>query len=385
MNSKEPEDRAYRTIHLSGGRRAYSTLDKKLSIDPWRPDDASQHFEVTSQPYYAVFNQLLLLGFSPIGCDFAFEEMDRRHASPMYWRSYLPMGRREWPCNDLSDDWSGVAYAAIKAKDAACWDIANRLSHQMQVINWRLRELSEAYRKQLIVQLEGKPGQTGMRFSDTFTGLVYMAFESFLVDAGILRDYLAEFYASALQTKGVDIGAPKITTLKTLKKKYLDKSTDAAHVEVILRTATAEGGWVSELTAYRNLVVHAAPLSLADKSLFAVWTEVPLNGRMVPGLKVPLPENPAEVVKKRSDGSLFDDPNLAFATFANILEDSPKARDALDYAQSLARDLAFLSWHMITVSPYAPKLMHLTIVDGMGVEVEDQTEAGVPPGQTPAQ
>src|SRR5438105_3706009 len=87
--------------------------------------------------------------------------------------------------------WRQIAHAAFKAKRGRLWDSASRIAHQLRVCGWRLRQVSEAYRDQLWARSDGKFA-AGQHFQDQFTWLVYLAIQSFLLDACILRDYIAE-------------------------------------------------------------------------------------------------------------------------------------------------------------------------------------------------
>jgi len=55
--------------------------------------------------------------------------------------------------------------------------------------------VSDTYHDQLRSSTEGGSFRAGQRCEDAFTWLGYLALQTFLVDACVLRDYLAEFYA----------------------------------------------------------------------------------------------------------------------------------------------------------------------------------------------
>ena len=257
----------------------------------------------------------------------------------------------------------------MKAKNGYIWDLARRISHQSWLTNWRYRELSEAYRDHVVVGLKGGKGKTTGRFANEFTELVYSALQSFMIDACILRDNLAEFYWWHLRQGGYVKSSKTVTTMGGLLNGQFKaaKVPDRVH-SFILDGTTENTGWIWLLTEYRNLVVHVAPLTLADQVLFASWVETDVNGRSVVGVKLPLPKNPLALSKSRNDGSLFEDPAGTRATFANVMKDDANTLDCLQYATTVVSGLALLSWHTIFVSPIKPKMPEFHIVEGKIVE-----------------
>src|ERR1019366_8070066 len=201
-----------------------------------------------------------------------------------------------------------ISHNSHKRKKGRLWDLASRISHQMRVCSWRLRQISEAYREQLFAKYDGSEFRKGQRFEDGFTWLAYMSIQSFLVDACILRDYLAEFSAHFIYTSHQSRRAA-LTSMAALKKKILDTIADADAVTQFLKDATSDGGWLKELGEYRDLVVHSAPLAKAEQKLFAVCDVIDIGepGGSLPCVKFPIPENPQIISKMRATGSLSED------------------------------------------------------------------------------
>ena len=66
-----------------------------------------------------------------------------------------------------------------------------------------------------------KQTDAGKRFEDGFTKLAYIAIQSHLVDACILRDYLAEFLAGFVWPPAPGGASPQTTALSGLLKRVL--------------------------------------------------------------------------------------------------------------------------------------------------------------------
>ena len=235
------------------------------------------------------------------------------------------------------------------------WDVASRISHQIRVCEWRFRQLSEAYHDQLIAVIQSKRFKERNGVVDGFTWLGYLAFQAFVVDACVLRDYFAEYRALILPPESQ---LPvKVRRLKSLKQYYLDKIEPEAEADKLLASATVQGGWLFVLSAYRNLVVHYAPIASAGKDLFAYCVRGRLaNGGELPSIKLPIPQDPDDIIVKRSSGSHLEDPSLDYARFINALKDPESVPDGLDYAFSLIAELALLGLRLSEISPVAPQM-----------------------------
>jgi hypothetical protein len=196
-----------------------------------------------------------------------------------------------------------------------------------------------------------------------------LAFQAFVVDACVLRDYFAEYRALILSPESQ---LPlKVRRLKSLKKHYLDKIDAVTEADKLLVSATAQGGWLFVLSAYRNLVVHYAPIASAGKDLYAYCVPSRLaNGGELPSIKLPIPRDPDQIISNRTSGSYLEDPSLDYARFINALKDPESAPDGLDYAYALVTDLTLLGLRLSEISPIAPQ-MRKFVVTGDGEILED--------------
>jgi hypothetical protein len=184
-----------RTVHLLGGARATVEYGPDVLLFP--PNVQRRITALISPTFGSLLSMLQGHGLLPIAV--AARHPGRKGAGliPSDQRVFLLQGRNwSWACREQSDNWRGIAHAAMDAGDLALWDLAKRLGYQMEVCEWRLLQISHAYHEQLqAVHASRGPIQAGTRFEDGYTWHVYLTVQSFLVDCCILRDYLAEFVA----------------------------------------------------------------------------------------------------------------------------------------------------------------------------------------------
>lgn len=272
------------------------------------------------------------------------------------------------PLNLTSGD--DLAHAAIKRKNGELWDVAHRISHQLHVCDWRLRQVSDGYASALSVIVKTNRHNLSHGLYDQFVWLAYMALHSFLIDACILRDSLAEFRALTLQQSGVASWSGRISSLASLIKHYSRTAVTTSPIDAAISAAAKEEGWLRELGAYRDLVVHYAPIAHAANDMYAICTAVPIDGEFyLPSLKLPIPSNPAEIAKRRHTGEHVADPEQTYARFANALRDHSAAKDGLLYAHGALGLLAVLARDLLATAPFSPEIPVLTDKDVIGVEV----------------
>ncbi|WP_143498865.1 hypothetical protein [Pseudomonas sp. Irchel 3A18] len=352
-----------RELHLHGGGRILSGGGPKTTCRPNMVSNRS--LVITLRSFGSLYSDVKSLGLSIVGCDFYTNDDEVNGLDPPQWRSMNIAAKPLWLCNDQCNEWSFIAHSAFKQSKGLLYDIASRIDHQLRVCEWRLRQLSEVYEQQLKSRLREAPFLAGKQFLDGYTSLCYLALQSFLVDACVLRDYLSEFYYEAI-VKVVDADASKITTLNRLLKRWKQHPpTDPAGKE--LRASAQLGQWLFELGAYRDLVVHVAPLANAGRTLFAVTRTIEMpHGESLPAIKLPLPSNPADLTKERVTGRYFQDPDLGFARLKNIIENTPDSRDSLEYAHLCMQKLGAVASSVSKVSPVAPEMPLIASKDIVG-------------------
>lgn len=365
MRTPHPEWLAARVVHLTGGCRAYNDFDPLLEFEPALA--SGQKVRMNIREYKSLYADLKRADLAAIGYDFITNSLEAKSLVPTNWRTFHPWPGSVWPCQDEIDRWSHIGYAGSKANDPKLWDIARRVSHQLRVCAWRLRQISESYREQLHAKTAAGEFKAGVRFEDGFTWLSYLSIQAFLVDACVLRDYLAEFYAMYACPERDLIGDLQITSMSGLKKRALDKLTTTNKVTDELKSATTKGGWLHLLGAYRDLVVHCVPLARADSSLMALSSELTIPGAgSLPAVSLPLPDDPSAISQSRASGqhlvSLKDE--LSFFVRAN--RGSAPSTDGLIYAYGCLDRLTKLVCDLGTHSPLQPEMPHITDANVIG-------------------
>ena len=346
---------ASRIVHLIGGCRAINNRGPIVNFDPPTLKGKQRQFQLTK--YGAIFHSLESTGAVVIGVDFYSHVLEAKGIVPPNWRSYHRTKTTSWPAEETAQKWRNIGHAAFKQKNGKLWDIGSRIGHQLRVCAWRLREISEAYSNQLFSRTELKDFKVGQRFEDGFTWLSYLAIQSYLVDACILRDYLSEFMFEYIYKDMVDFGNLKITAMGTFKKKLLDKLTESDNFTQELKQATSKEGWITLLGNYRDIVVHSAPLAQAGRKLYSVCEKLKLvDGEELPIIRCPIPENPARILTSRSTDSHFQDFDKQFKIFIDAAKGDMPVIDGLEYASDSLGKLAILSDRIAAKSPIGPEM-----------------------------
>jgi len=356
--------KALRIIHLPGGCRAVNGFDQNVIFEPDALNGKKAGF--ITKTYGQIFSDLESLNLKLIGVDFYSHSLEFEGITPPNWRSFhrCPETVSVWQSEDETQRWSQIGHAAFSRNNTRLWDIASRISHQLRVCSWRLRQISESYNDQLNARIKGKNTEVGARFVDGYTWLAYLAIQAFLVDACVLRDYMAEFYALVLCPEKQLAANNSITSMAGLKSKVLDKISAKDHVTKALQIATNQGGWLYELGAYRDLVVHSAPLAKAQRQLFAVTTELRLgNSGGLLAINLPIPADPHAVKKARATGKYYEDIAGQYEIFVHASMGEVEALDGMMYAHDVLGQLSILAGLLADQSPIPPEIPRIDETD----------------------
>ena len=98
MQTTRGDWKAIRTIHLSGGCRAFNGLDKIVEFQPHALNGKIAHFE--TRAYGAIFADLESLGLTIIGVDFFTHLNEVKGIYPPEWRAYHARNNGCWPGTD---------------------------------------------------------------------------------------------------------------------------------------------------------------------------------------------------------------------------------------------------------------------------------------------
>ncbi|HKS10165.1 MAG TPA: hypothetical protein VJS13_11500 [Pyrinomonadaceae bacterium] len=357
-----------RVFHFSGGLRAINWFTPGVHFEPKTLD--GKFLQMNSRSFGGTFAELESSGLSIVGVDFYTSRFETEGQSPPQWRTHhSPI--RGWPCEDTIQIWRQIAHAAFTRKKGRLWDIASRVAHQLSVCHWRVRDVSEAY-KNLLLSCRWDHFKVGRQFKNGFSWLAYSAMQSFLVDACILRDYLAEFAAFFIYV--TDTGEPvkKLTTLGSLKRFVLRHIEQTDPLTLSLKMATADDGWLKELGDYRDLIMHSAPLAHGESTGFAVEDEIIISGdHHLPRVLCPIPGSPQEIFAKRTSGAIFDTFQVLSEAFTKAARGESSAKDGLPYMHSVLGELCKLSHLASEQCPVKPEPIIITDSDVIKVEVRD--------------
>jgi len=344
---------ASRILHLYGGCRAINTFGPTVELYPPPLGGNKLQFQLANYP--SIYSILEKKGLSILGVDFFSNTWELKGLIPPDWRTYHRREPTSWSGFNATTIWSNIGTAAFNRKDGLLWDLASRISYQIRVCNLRLREVSESYNNQLCKCIKRNSFKFGDMFMDGYTLPLYMSLHTFLIDTCILRDSLAEFaakYIFAAQCSQL----PNISSMASLKKYFLKKA-DISIDPLInqLNIDTEEDGWIHQLGSYRDLVIHSAPLILANQKLFVLCSSIDIEGdKKIPAIFCPIPEKPSEISASRTKGDHFDNFSDQFSAF---IGSGSLKQDGLHYMHGVLENILLLSIKFATFSPYKPEIM----------------------------
>jgi hypothetical protein len=355
MEQPQSEWLSARTVHLVGGCRGFNGFDPTVEFFPQTLDGKVMRYE--SRKYGRLYAELASMGIAPIGFEFLTNSLEAKQLVPTNWRTYHPWGAKKiWPCNDEMDRWAHISFAASQVDDAVLWDIARRVSYQLRVCAWRLYQLSEAYRAQLHARTAERDFSPGVRFEDGFTWLGYLAVQVFLVDACVLRDYFAEFFATYACPDSAKAKI-HISTMAGLRRSVLTKASSTDSLFNDLASATSKDGWLYVLGAYRDLAVHCVPLARAESKLWALATEFPIKGaKALAAVSLPLPTDPSGIAAARASPTRSERIAQDLRLLTGATRGDVPSTDALVYCYSILDKLTRLAMQLAERSPIAPKI-----------------------------
>ena len=341
-------------VHLSGGLRAVCTKEKGAVFFPTMPAQTSPTFPISQ--YKAIYSELGRAGFGIVGADFLSHKWEIDGLMPPEWRAHHWSNPTVWPCAAETMRWSQVGHAAYQRRMGRLWDVSRRISQQIDVCGWRLRQVSEAYHDQLHGTCGRGQHRVGSRFADLYTTRVYSAVQSFLVDACVLRDSFADFaFWFVFKPRGSKV--ENVTSFGQLCSKVLKANTDTDLVSSSLKQISGDGGWLKELGEYRDFVVHVALLNTASHSVQVLCgMSILANDIQLPVISCPIPKKPMEISRARTDKDYFDDFDKLTAEVRGVVAGNVASVDALTYCHEVLGKLAGLSNLLGKQAPVEPEM-----------------------------
>ncbi|QSX40137.1 hypothetical protein [Shewanella cyperi] len=349
------EWRSIRVAHSLGGIRVVNEYGPPVEILPKAVNGKLASFETPT--YAALYSMSESIGLPILGVEFFTHSGQFNGKDIPEWRSFYRANNTVWGNAESARLWSDIGTGAHKARNGRLWDVGSRISQQLKVCGWRLKELSDSYHAQLVSVSEDKDFNSNTRFMNGYTWLCYLSIQSFLIDICILRDYLSEFAANFVFDRVESKKHINITTLSGLKKHVLNNQELEDPIAIELNLMTSDMGWLKQLGDYRDLVVHSAPLAQAERKLYAITKKIEIPGGELPYICCPIPSNPHKISASRANGSLFENFEEQFKKYVGAGEEENDYIDGLEYCHEVLGLMSCLANVLGSRSPVKPQMM----------------------------
>ena len=363
MNQNWP---AIRIVHSLGGLRLACGLDKKVIVEPNTLDHKVASF--LAPDYHSLFNSIHTLNLPIYGVDLIVHDGQLDGTDIPLWHPIMYYPSEPYDYEKAIRLWSNISTGSHRAKNGHRWDLSSRISHQLRIAAWRLREISEAYRIQLDACLKRGEFKDNSHFSDGFTWICFMSIQAFLIDACILRDYLAEYASAYIYNENIEQKNLRITTLSGLLKHVIYKIETKDSLATEIEDISKEGGWLKKLGDYRDLVIHSAPLSHAEKKSYAIKKLFKLQKNYLPYIVCPIPDNPSKIYKFRHSLESYINFDTLFNSFVDIFDEA-YTTDGLTYCYHSLADMARFALKLGATSPVKPEIATLSEADIADLEI----------------
>jgi hypothetical protein len=276
---------------------------------------------------------------------------------PPEWRSYASFNDKRWAHVEAGWKWGQISYQAYKKERGHLWDLSKRIQHQISTLNNTFRSLSLAYRGQLNSKIKDD-FKAGDRFENGYSLYIYDAFQHFLFDACMLRDYISEFvfhYVVPSELKARDVHMT--TTAKIFNGFYKNREVQS-DFDRYFKEICGQDGWLNMLSLYRDLVMHACPLSMPKQQ---VWirceaTEL-LGGKLLPRIVAPIPNDPLALKTERNSFEFFRDFQKQADDFFGKSNNQDTSIDLLEYSCVVMDEFSKLLWLSAEQSPLEGEIM----------------------------
>lgn len=347
----------YREIHLLGGAFLVNdpedsesvilhphTVDKKRAI--FRIDEFKKLYRVVEK-----YN----LG-KMVGVDFVHHADQIEGKMPVEWRFSNCYNNISWANIEACWTWSNIGNEAYTQQNGHLWDLSKRISHQVNLLNQTLRDLSLAYRNQLFSVIDDfKPNK---KFINGFSDDIYTKFQHFLYDACVLRDYISEFVFHYVVPSHLKGDILHMNTTSKIFNKFFKERNDLTEYELFYKQICSETGWINKLGIYRDLVMHACPIAMSNKRNYIRTTTLSLpDNQLLPLVVAPIPKSPELIKIDRNSFKYFTDFQKQTDSFFDLSNDESSSIDILTYAISAMNDFTELLWRTISQSPLKGKIL----------------------------
>ena len=174
-----------------------------------------------------------------------------------------------------------------------------------------------------------------------------------------MRDYLSEFVYNFSRRGALREAGKEVTTAGGLYKS-LKKNSELSSFEKHLKECMDDGGWLKELGAYRDLVMHSAPINIANHRLYCIQEIISLpESKQAQSVRFPIPSNPDGLYKQRCKKADFDRYVKELELIAKSALDDYGEYDCLEYAQAISTKLSNLALEIGSFAPYKPMIQQI--------------------------
>lgn len=355
MNNDWPLVR--REIHLLGGAYAINSPEKKNQIFVF-PNTFDNKFPIIPLSSFGqLYISLNRYGTKVIGSEFLYHKIHFDGSDLPEFRFYHDYKTYQWAHNYAKQAWGEISISSYRMKNGHLFDLSKRIQYMINSLNNSFFDLSISYRNQLNARVVRNDLKIGQKFEDAFSHLIYDKFQIFLFNACILRDYIAEFVFHYVIPKEIRTEKHMTTTSRIYNKYYKDRDVHT-DFDKYFKKICSPTGWLHQLGAYRDLVMHACPLSMPNKRAWIRLDAINLlDDKQLPRIIAPIPKSPDSIKFERNKFEFFTDFEKLINQFFDRSNDESESIDLLEYSVNIMENFSALLCKTIALSPIKGQMM----------------------------
>ncbi|MDN8245380.1 hypothetical protein QZK48_02300 [Acinetobacter baumannii] len=346
-----------RDVHLLGGAYAVNSPEKKDKVFLFPNTFDNEQAILTLKSFGQLYTGLNRFGAKTIGTDFVYHSNHTDGSSLPEFRFYHEYKNEQWAHDYARQAWGEISVSAYRLENGHLFDLSKRIQHLVNSLSNSFLDLSMSYRNQLNARVVKKNLKVGQRFDDAFSQLIYDKFQIFLFNACILRDYLSEFVFHYVIPNEIKAEKHMTTTSRIYKKYYKDREI-TTEFDKYFKHICSPIGWLHKLGAYRDLVMHACPLSMPNKRAWIRLGTINLyDAKQLPRIIAPIPKNPDLISIERNKFEFFTDFTRLIDQYFDRSNDESESIDLLEYSVEVMQEFSKLLCETIPLSPIKGQMM----------------------------
>lgn len=355
MNDEWPN--VLREVHLLGGVYAVNSPENKEKVLIF-PNTLDKKAAVLSlKSFGQLYVDLNRFGLKTIATEFLYDAIHFDGSSLPEFRFYHDFKSNQWAHDHAIQAWGQISISSYRSQNGHLFDLSKRIQHMTNSLNNSFFELSISYRNQLNARVVKNDLKIGQKFEDAFSHLIYDKFQIFLFNACILRDYLSEFVFHYVISNEIKTEKHMTTTSRIYNKYYKDRDVET-EFEKYFKEICSPIGWLHKLGAYRNLVMHACPLSMPNKRAWIRLGTINLSDeKKLPRIIAPIPKNPDLISIERNKFEFFSDFTGLIDQYFDRSNDESESIDLLEYSIDVMENFSKLLCETIPLSPLEGQMM----------------------------